>query len=334
MIGIFILMITAFLVIADGATQSHPANEITGLNLNEIQGSLTVKGNVNVGGSSNTHLRVRHLDGKLPNDPGVDDLFLQHGTQKNVFIGGTQRSDLFVIGNVVIGHGTNGILTVRHINGKSGSPNNNNDPDHLYLNWENNKDVYIGGEKNSNLIVKGNVQIANSDLYFTKTDHTHTGTGNTAGYAAIENTASPYNALMILGRATDADPNTAGVQLRRVVKLWDYLQVNGNLDVTGNIKAPSIEIESRWKLGSDPHADDWLRLYNVNGNNAYRGGFAANMLWAGAQIYVGNICFKPRALIRCYIGGDHMTWVDNAGECTGAGYSVEGTIKILAEAPC
>ena len=154
-------MITAFLVIADGATQSHLVSEITGLNINEIQGSLTVHGNVNVGGQGNAVLNVRHLDGKSHENANPDHLFLQHGTQKDVYIGGTQSSSLFVKGNVVVGHDQNGVLTVRHINGKS---HLNNNPDHLYLNWNNNKDVYVGGETNSNLIVKGKITAQNLEL--------------------------------------------------------------------------------------------------------------------------------------------------------------------------
>ncbi len=79
------------------------------------------------------------------------------------------------------------------------------------------------------LDVSGDIRAGNSDLYFTKTDHNHTGIGNTPGWAAIENSAS-HESLMILGRNQGT-----GDSISRVVKLWDYLQVNGNLDVTGNI---------------------------------------------------------------------------------------------------
>lgn len=101
------------------------------------------------------------------------------------------------------------------------------------LSISNTDNVGIGTTPGAKLDVNGNIYAGNSDIYFTKTDHAHTGTGNTAGYAAIEN-ASDYNALMILGRSLDAKPNEAGHQCcNRVVKLWDYLQVNGNLDVNG-----------------------------------------------------------------------------------------------------
>jgi hypothetical protein len=76
------------------------------------------------------------------------------------------------------------------------------------------------------LDVQGDIRAGNSDIYFTKIDHNHTGIGNTAGYAAIEN-ATNYGALMILGRA--------GTPRGRYVRLWDYLQVNGNMDVTGSV---------------------------------------------------------------------------------------------------
>jgi hypothetical protein len=81
-------------------------------------------------------------------------------------------------------------------------------------------------EPQGKLDVRGDIRAGNSDIYFTKTDHEHTGIGNITGYAAIENSAA-YEALMILGRA--------GTAKGRSVKLWDYLQVNGDLDVTGNI---------------------------------------------------------------------------------------------------
>lgn len=79
----------------------------------------------------------------------------------------------------------------------------------------------------ANVTVNGGLYAGNSDMYFTKTDHSHTGIGNTAGYAAIENAVN-YDALMILGRSTGNG---------RRVKLWDYLEVNGNLDVQGTVYA-------------------------------------------------------------------------------------------------
>lgn len=66
--------------------------------------------------------------------------------------------------------------------------------------------------------VNGDLRLNNSDVYFTNVNHNHTGFGNTAGYAAIEN-ATNYGALMILGRA--------GQPQGRTVKLWDYLEVHG-----------------------------------------------------------------------------------------------------------
>ena len=92
--------------------------------------------------------------------------------------------------------------------------------------------MYYEGDSDNHITIGRNMgwggtslSLGNSDLYFTKTDHNHTGYGNADGFAAIEN-AKDHDALMILGRA-----HTGGI---RTVKLWDYLQVNGNLEVTGN----------------------------------------------------------------------------------------------------
>jgi hypothetical protein len=82
------------------------------------------------------------------------------------------------------------------------------------------------------LEVSGDIRAGNSDLYFTKTDHNHTGIGNTPGFAAIENAAN-YGALMILGRA--------GTARGRYVRLWDYLQINGGMDVTGYVGIGTTE---------------------------------------------------------------------------------------------
>jgi hypothetical protein len=95
-------------------------------------------------------------------------------------------------------------------------------------------------DRNGKLSVSGGIYAANSDIYFTKTDHDHTAIGNTSGYAAIENSLS-HGALMILGRA--------GTPQGRCVKLWDYLQVNGQLEVTSSAKfAGNIGT-----LGHDPN---------------------------------------------------------------------------------
>lgn len=72
----------------------------------------------------------------------------------------------------------------------------------------------------AHLTVTGAVTAGNSDIYFTNTEHNHTGIGNTAGFAAIENSKF-HDSLMILGRA--------GTDVGRKVRLWDYLKVEGTL---------------------------------------------------------------------------------------------------------
>ncbi|MBD2385021.1 LamG domain-containing protein [Cylindrospermum sp. FACHB-282] len=105
------------------------------------------------------------------------------------------------------------------------------DPGSYKLNVEGG-DTRLGGA----LTVGGEIRAGNSDLYFTKADHNHTGIGNTKGYAAIENAAN-YDALMILGRA--------GTDKGRKVKLWDYLQVNGSMDITGTLAIGQTVIGER-----------------------------------------------------------------------------------------
>ncbi len=74
---------------------------------------------------------------------------------------------------------------------------------------------------------QGQTYLTNSDMYFNNTGHSHTSIGNAWGNAAIEN-ASNFNTLMILGRS-------GGLGGVRSVSIWDRLDVNGDLYVTGNI---------------------------------------------------------------------------------------------------
>ncbi|MDC8447985.1 MAG: hypothetical protein LV473_06485 [Nitrospira sp.] len=163
----------------------------------------------------------------------------RHGLGPSLTI--NEAGNVGIAKELTVGAGGNALVKTRHIEGKSGQ---NDDADTLYLNWVSGKGVEIGEpSRRSNLAVWGNVGIGtstpagkldvqgdiragNSDLYFTKTDHAHSGIGNTAGYAAIEN-ASNFDALMILGRA--------GTDRGRKVRLWDYLEVNGPLEVTGDL---------------------------------------------------------------------------------------------------
>jgi hypothetical protein len=139
----------------------------------------------------------------------------------------------------------------------------------------------------------GALRIGGSDLYFTETDHNHTGIGNTAGHAAIEN-ARDYGALMILGRNV---PRQGG-GLNRVVRLWDNLEVNGPLKIVGD-----VDIHGKHAFRG---SDGWLRL-NQQGEfpsgTHTPGLFAPNSLNVGAK----NGWVDPGAG-NCWIRGD--LWVE------------------------
>jgi hypothetical protein len=101
------------------------------------------------------------------------------------------------------------------------------DEQRLALTWDAQQNVAI----NKALTVADSINAAGSDVYFTKTDHKHSGKGNAAGLAAIEN-ATNFDALMILGRYGSALPSGA---TGRYVRLWDYLSVEGSMQVTGDL---------------------------------------------------------------------------------------------------
>ncbi|MFK0730891.1 MAG: tail fiber domain-containing protein [Gloeotrichia echinulata HAB0833] len=231
----------------------------------EVQGNVIVHdtehiaGNVSLGDADNDEVKITgvvrsgHSSGALE----VDDALHTTGSltvDGNVGIGTTDTgtSKLKIANSqtdfadfVFSGSGMGQLQLI----GWTGGWNINTltDGKHLYLNRDakEKSDVLIGrigkelfvrgkdgnigigtSQPQGKLDIQGDIRAGNSDIYFTKTDHNHTGTGNTTGYAAIEN-AADHNALMILGRA--------GTSKGRYVKLWDYLQVNGGMEITGNV---------------------------------------------------------------------------------------------------
>ena len=126
------------------------------------------------------------------------------------------------------------------------------------------------------LDVRGDIRAGNSDIYFTRADHNHTGIGNTAGYAAIENAAN-FGALMILGRA--------GTSRGRYVRLWDYLQVNGGMDVTGPVgvgtAGPQVKLHA---------VGNRIRIDNGGGRilDLRADGAALDLESNGADLYINN----------------------------------------------
>lgn len=106
----------------------------------------------------------------------------------------------------------------------------------------------------SDLHVDGKVFADGSDLYFTKTDHIYTTLGDTSGYAAIQNAAN-YGSLMILGRANSPHPTKPGVNTR-VVKLWDFLEVHGEMSVTGSFFETRGAGNERSYMGGDGGGND------------------------------------------------------------------------------
>jgi hypothetical protein len=92
----------------------------------------------------------------------------------------------------------------------------------MFLTGANGSNVPLLSFNADRTTVDGDLLAGGSDVYFTKTNHSHVGFGNAAGYAAIENDGGVFNALMILGRTVTTNP------LSRVVKMWDHFEMNGD----------------------------------------------------------------------------------------------------------
>ncbi|WP_417800662.1 hypothetical protein [Tenacibaculum sp.] len=82
----------------------------------DINGNTTIKGDLNIGGETNTALRVRHINGKKADSNDFDNLYLNYGNQKDVWVGSTSSpSNLAVYGK--LGIGTNSPAEKLEVNG-------------------------------------------------------------------------------------------------------------------------------------------------------------------------------------------------------------------------
>ena len=173
-----------------------------------------------------------------------------------------------------------------------------------------------GGTGNTK--IKGKLELGNSDLYFTEINHNHTGYGNTTGYAAIENAAN-FGALMILGRNVGS-PSACN----RVVKLWDYLQVNGNLDVTGSLGVTGKTIIGNLMVGSWPAN----QAYAFLGTNALDQSAAGNyaLLQGASGGDLGVTFLNSPKQINFRIGNvDQMLLANDGTVSMPAGLRVDGS---------
>ena len=76
------------------------------------------------------------------------------------------------------------------------------------------------------LDVQGPIAAGTSDIYFTNTNHRHSGIGNAAGLAAIENSID-YNSLMLLGRTVNG---------RRKINMYDDVVVIGTFTNNSDLR--------------------------------------------------------------------------------------------------
>jgi hypothetical protein len=112
-------------------------------------------------------------------------------------------------------------------------------------------------EPKAKLHVNGDIYADNSAIYFTKTDHNHSGIGNQKGFAAIENSAGA-DALMILGRSRAKG---------RYIQLWDNVYVHDSIKVNRNVHAKDFQSKSdqRHKQNIQTLGSSLAKLAQVRG---------------------------------------------------------------------
>lgn len=109
--------------------------------------------------------------------------------------------------------------------------------------------------------IAGSFFAGNSDIYFSKTDHNHTGLGNATGMAAIENSAQ-HQSLMILGRTIGNEK----IGYDRRVQVWDTLEVKGKFVNNSDRNAKKDIEDLQYGLVAlrnlRPVSFNWKELYN------------------------------------------------------------------------
>ncbi|MBM2614002.1 hypothetical protein JIG36_00335 [Actinoplanes sp. LDG1-06] len=169
----------------------------------------------------------------------------------SVDLGGDSRSPLRVHGDAIVGSTGNGVLTVRHVDGKNQA---NDTKDDLYLNWSTGRGVHVGGGNPAGLFVHGPATV--------DTDLQVQGQLRAPNGLAINNggTIASGGRMHIAGEELLYLLNRSGVI---VSSAWGG---NGNLTVEGK----QLNVFDR-------RVPDWSA-----------GGVAAPDLFAGLAIYVGN----------------------------------------------
>jgi len=190
-------------------------------------------------------------------------------------------------------------------------------------------------ENDGDFVLSGPLKCGNSDLYFTNPNHNHSGIGNAAGFAAIENTVS-HGALMILGRMV---PNFG-----RVVKLWDMLEVNGKLTVNNGNQSIAIG------QSSGPYGGDGIKGFpnlwvDAAARVILKTGFTTNAMDVAERfpmaeaLHAGEVVVydeKARAVRRCTQAHD-ATAVGIVSEEPGFILGVdeaEAPIALCGRVPC
>lgn len=148
---------------------------------NSITGDIEIDGSVNIGGTTNKSLRVRHIDGKEGLSANFDHLFLNYSTGKDVWIGSSATTSNLITYGRITGNSFTSKSSVSIFSNEAGEPNkrltiNTNDADNTYIyNHDSNNNTFhtinLGGTNSlsSGLTVFGNGNIG-------------IGTANTQGF--------------------------------------------------------------------------------------------------------------------------------------------------------
>ncbi|MCF2875157.1 MULTISPECIES: hypothetical protein [unclassified Tenacibaculum] len=105
---------------------------------NNVTGDMEIVGSVNIGGTENKSLRVRHINGKNGASADFDHLFLNYSTGKDVWIGSSGTTSNLITYGRITGNSFTSKSSISVFSNEVGEPDkrltiNTNDADNTYI---------------------------------------------------------------------------------------------------------------------------------------------------------------------------------------------------------
>lgn len=300
---------------ADAADGKLTVHGKVGIGTNDPQAKLQIEGDLNVGGSGNGRIKVRHIDGKKADADDYDTLYLNWDTEKDVHVGsGNHNANLAVFGK--IGIGTESPEAKLDVRGNAYL--DNGDTTHIVLKSEEAQTkIWAYSDGKSYFQTKGDLhfdaidQVSDTPRLYLKNDG-NVGIG-TAGPAALLHVAgtSKFTGKAVFDSAVDMGATGDD----------GIVHVKGDLKVDGKLTYEGLDLGNELILGQVETKNGAL---TIHGNLQIKDGTQAegkvltsdsegNATWKTLSLSEPDIPVQPRYQPGDIAHGGIVVWVDKTG---------------------